>query len=436
MSAPAPEVVLSAEGLVGGYVPEVDILRGCTLTAAEGEIVVVIGPNGAGKSTLAKAIFGLVRLREGRVLLRGQDITGAHTHEVTAQGMSYVPQVGNVFPSLTVLENLEVGGVLRRRQTRERMDRMMTLFPRLGERRRQRAGTLSGGERQMLAMARALMPDPAVLLLDEPSAGLAPRAVGEVFETVADINGSGVTIVMIEQNARRALGVADRGYVLENGQNRFEGAGDALLTDPQVAELYLGGAPRGDGRSRPRARRLLGDAGDDLVGLDELAVRVAPRAVARGRWVAGLVEVDRAGRPLVVDVLAVGRRGERLLKGLEGVLVAGRPGDGLQVLGDGGRVARAARGRRQRDQDHRVEVLGVVGLAVLADLGSSRGRRTGRLPARQTEVGAVARIPSVAGSPILSGRLLDFRPSPVNVLAGSQLPVRTRAGPIFAQSSA
>ena len=166
MSAPAAEVVLSAEGLVGGYVPEVDILRGCTLTAAEGEIVVVIGPNGAGKSTLAKAIFGHVKLREGKVVLRGKDITGAHTHEVTAQGMSYVPQVGNVFPSLTVQENLEVGGVLRRAQTRERMDTMMTLFPRLGERRRQRAGTLSGGERQMLAMARALMPDPAVLLLD------------------------------------------------------------------------------------------------------------------------------------------------------------------------------------------------------------------------------------------------------------------------------
>jgi ABC-type branched-subunit amino acid transport system ATPase component len=252
VSAPAPDVVLSAEGLVGGYVPEVDILRGCSLTAAEGDIVVVIGPNGAGKSTLAKAIFGLVKLREGKVVLRGKDITGAHTHEVTAQGMSYVPQVGNVFPSLTVLENLEVGGVLRRRKTRERMDEMMTLFPRLGERRRQRAGTLSGGERQMLAMARALMPDPAVLLLDEPSAGLAPRAVGEVFETVADINGSGVTIVMIEQNARRALGVADRGYVLEGGQNRFEGAGDALLSDPQVAELYLGGAPRGRPEPSPR----------------------------------------------------------------------------------------------------------------------------------------------------------------------------------------
>ena len=253
MTTAPRQAVLAAEGLVGGYVPEVDILRGCTLTAAEGEMVVVIGPNGAGKSTLAKAIFGLVKLREGRVELRGHDITGAHTHEVTAQGMSYVPQVGNVFGSLTVQENLEVGGVLRRRQARERMDEMVALFPRLGERRRQRAGTLSGGERQMLAMARALMPDPTVLLLDEPSAGLAPRAVGEVFETIADINNSGVTIVMIEQNARRALGLADRGYVLENGQNRFEGTGDALLTDPQVAELYLGGAAA-RGRPEPPPR--------------------------------------------------------------------------------------------------------------------------------------------------------------------------------------
>jgi ABC-type branched-subunit amino acid transport system ATPase component len=252
VTAPSAEVVLSAEGLVGGYVPEVDILRGCTLTAAQDEMVVVIGPNGAGKSTLAKAIFGLVRLREGRVTLRGKDITGAQTHEITAQGMSYVPQVSNVFASLTVQENLEVGGVLRRRQTRERMEAMMALFPRLGERRRQRAGTLSGGERQMLAMARALMPDPAVLLLDEPSAGLAPRAVGEVFETIADINGSGVTIVIIEQNARRALALADRGYVLEGGRNRFEGTGDTLLADPQVTELYLGGAPRGRLEPPPR----------------------------------------------------------------------------------------------------------------------------------------------------------------------------------------
>ena len=252
MSTPPRETVLSAEGLVGGYVAEVDILRGCTLTAAEGEIVVVIGPNGAGKSTLAKAIFGLVALREGRIALRGADITGAAPHEVTARGMSYVPQVANVFASMTVQENLEIGGVLARRRSGQRIKEMMELFPRLGERRRQRAGTLSGGERQMLAMARALMPEPTVLLLDEPSAGLAPLAVAEVFETVEDINRAGVTLVMIEQNARRALSIADRGYVLENGQNRFEGAGDALLSDPQVTELYLGGAPRGRLEPPPR----------------------------------------------------------------------------------------------------------------------------------------------------------------------------------------
>ncbi len=245
--------VLEADNLVGGYVPEVDILRGCTLTAAEGEIVVVIGPNGAGKSTLAKAVFGLVPVREGHVRLRGEDVTGAAPHDVTARGMSYVPQVANVFGSLTVQENLEVGGVLARKRSAARMKEMMELFPRLGERRRQRAGTLSGGERQMLAMARALMPDPTVLLLDEPSAGLAPRAVGEVFDTVAEINRAGVTIVMIEQNARRALALADRGYVLEGGQNRFEGPGDALLVDPQVAELYLGGTAAPGGVTPPGA---------------------------------------------------------------------------------------------------------------------------------------------------------------------------------------
>ena len=248
---PAP--VLVAEGLVGGYVPEVNVLRGCTLKAGEGELVVVIGPNGAGKSTLAKAIFGLVKVREGHVTLHGQDITGAAPHEITGKGMSYVPQIANVFVSLTVQENLEVGGVLRRSAARARIEEMIALFPRLGERRRQRAGTLSGGERQMLAMARALMPEPSVLLLDEPSAGLAPRAVGEVFETVARINAAGVTVVMIEQNARRALSLAHRGYVLEGGQNRFEGGGDTLLTDPQVAELYLGGgATRGRPEPPPR----------------------------------------------------------------------------------------------------------------------------------------------------------------------------------------
>ncbi|MGI9540142.1 MAG: ABC transporter ATP-binding protein [Miltoncostaeaceae bacterium] len=242
MSAEHGNWVLEARDLVGGYLPEVDILRGCSLAAARDEIVVVIGPNGAGKSTLIKAIFGLIKVRSGTVTLDGDGITGARPHVITARGMSYVPQVANVFPTLTVAENLEVGGVLKRTSTRSRMAAMMELFPRLGERRRQRAGTLSGGERQMLAMARALMPEPRVLLLDEPSAGLAPKAVTEVFQTVEAINREGVTIVMIEQNARRALGLADRGYVLEGGQNRHEGLGSDLLGDPHVAELYLGGA--------------------------------------------------------------------------------------------------------------------------------------------------------------------------------------------------
>ncbi len=235
------ELLLSADGLVGGYVPEVDILRGCSLEAREGEMVVVVGPNGAGKSTLIKAMFGLVALREGRVTLRDHDVTGAPPHRITAQGMSYVPQVANVFTTLTVHENLEIGGVLRRAALRRRLDDMYALFPRLAERARQRAGTMSGGERQMLAMARALMPEPAVLLLDEPSAGLAPQIVGEVFDTCGEINRAGITIVMIEQNARRALAFADRGYVLEGGQNRYTGTGRELLDDPKVAELYLGG---------------------------------------------------------------------------------------------------------------------------------------------------------------------------------------------------
>ncbi|MEW6582588.1 MAG: ABC transporter ATP-binding protein [Actinomycetota bacterium] len=241
--APA-EAVLAATGLVGGYVPEVDVLRGCSLHAGRGEIVVVVGPNGAGKSTLVKAIFGLITPRAGTVTLNGHDVTGAKPHEITARGMSYVPQVSNVFPSLTVQENLEMGGVVSRSRTRRRIDDMYMLFPRLAERRRQRAGTMSGGERQMLAMARALMPAPTVLLLDEPSAGLAPQAVGDVFATCREINRAGVTLVMIEQNARRALALADRGYVLEGGQNRFTGTGDELLNDPTVAELYLGGGAR------------------------------------------------------------------------------------------------------------------------------------------------------------------------------------------------
>jgi neutral amino acid transport system ATP-binding protein len=237
--------ILTIEELTAGYVPEVDILTGVTVEVREGEIVTVIGPNGAGKSTLIKSIFGLLPPRGGRVVLRGEDLAGLLPHAITRRGMSYVPQLDNIFPSLTVEENLEMGA-LEHGAARERMSSMYELFPRLGERRTQVAGTMSGGERQMLAMARALMPEPRVLLLDEPSAGLAPAFVEAIFAKVEEVNRHGVTIVMVEQNARRALGMSNRGYVLDLGRNRFQGPGKELLEDPKVADLYLGGTARID----------------------------------------------------------------------------------------------------------------------------------------------------------------------------------------------
>ena len=244
-SASKNGALLSTEGLTAGYVPEVDILTDVDLRVNEGEIVTVIGPNGAGKSTLIKSIFGLVAPREGRVVLRGEDLTGLPPHSITRRGMSYVPQLDNVFQSLTVEENLEMGA-LESGRAKDRIQAIYEIFPRLGERHTQAAGTMSGGERQMLAMGRALMPEPSVLLLDEPSAGLAPAFVEAIFEKVNEINNAGVTIVMVEQNARRALGMSDRGYVLDLGSNRFEGPGRDLLDDPKVAELYLGGTARLD----------------------------------------------------------------------------------------------------------------------------------------------------------------------------------------------
>ena len=237
--------LLETDDLVAGYVPEVDILNGVSIRVNEGQIVTVIGPNGAGKSTLAKTIFGLLTPRRGRILFRGEEISGRKPHDISHMGLSYVPQLDNVFPSLTVEENLEMGS-LDRSRTEEQIQRMYELFPRLGERRTQTAGTMSGGERQMLAMARALMPDPQVLLLDEPSAGLAPAFVEAIFQKIQEINRAGVTLVMVEQNARRALSMSNRGYVLDVGENRFEGPGPELLEDPKVAELYLGGAGRID----------------------------------------------------------------------------------------------------------------------------------------------------------------------------------------------
>ena len=235
--------LLAIEDVVAGYVPEVDILNGVSIKVRQGEVVTVIGPNGAGKSTLVKTIFGLLKPRRGRILFRGDEISGVKPHRIVRKGMGYVPQLENVFPSLTVEENLEVGS-LPASAAGERIKRMYDLFPRLGERRKQTVGTMSGGERQMVAMARALMTDPQMLLLDEPSAGLAPAFVDAIFGKIEDINRTGVTIVVVEQNARRALAMSDRGYVLDVGTNRFEGRGKELLEDPKVIELYLGGTAR------------------------------------------------------------------------------------------------------------------------------------------------------------------------------------------------
>ena len=234
--------VLTVAGLVAGYVPQVDILNGVTITVAQNEIVTVVGPNGAGKSTLLKALVGLVVPKSGSIALETKDIAGLPPSTIVRQGLGYVPQRENVFETLPVEENLEIGLKPRRDlPLKQRLEAMYELFPRLRERRRQMAGSLSGGERQMLAMARALMPQPKVLLLDEPTAGLAPRFVDLMFEQVATINRSGVTILMVEQNATRALAMSHRGYVLDLGRNAYEGEGPALARDPKVADLYLGG---------------------------------------------------------------------------------------------------------------------------------------------------------------------------------------------------
>ncbi len=232
--------LLSAEGVTAGYVPEVDILNGCDLSLGDGELVGVIGPNGAGKSTLLKALFGLIPVRSGSVRLRGEDITGMAAHALVAKGVGYVPQNDNVFPRLTVEENLLMGVYLQPKRFAERFAVVSELFPLLGARRRQRAGSLSGGERQMVAMGRALMTEPRVLLLDEPSAGLSPAYQDEVFIRCRQINATGVSIVMVEQNARRCLQISDRAYVLDQGANAYTGTGRELLEDPKVIELYLG----------------------------------------------------------------------------------------------------------------------------------------------------------------------------------------------------
>ena len=236
----AAEPLLAVEALEAGY-DEALILRGVSIGASADEIVSIIGPNGAGKSTLLKAVYGLVRVSAGRVRFEGGDLTGLRPDRITRAGLNYVPQVDNVFPSLTISENLEVGAVtVPRGERRQALDGVHDLFPLLRERSRQRAGTLSGGQRKLLALARALVTRPRLLLLDEPSAGLSPQAVELVFDKLVEIKRLGIGIVMVEQNARRALALSDRGYVLDLGRNAHEGTGAALLEDPRVAELYLG----------------------------------------------------------------------------------------------------------------------------------------------------------------------------------------------------
>lgn len=239
--APRPEdVVVEVEHVTAGYLPGVNILNECSLTARKGELIGIIGPNGAGKSTLLKSIFGLVKVRKGAILLNGEDITNLKANKLVAKGVGFVPQTNNVFPSLTIQENLEMGLFQKPKGLKERLEFVTEIFPELGKRLGQRAGSLSGGERQMVAMSRALMMGPHVLLLDEPSAGLSPVKQDEAFLRVKEINRAGVTTIMVEQNARRCLQICDRGYVLDQGRDAYEGTGRELLNDPKVIGLYLG----------------------------------------------------------------------------------------------------------------------------------------------------------------------------------------------------
>ena len=231
---------LETHDLHAGYVPGVNILNGSNVYVKRGELVGIIGPNGAGKSTLLKAIFGQVNVRGGSIELNGQDITGLKADKLVSRGVGMVPQNNNVFPTLTIDENLQMGVYQKPRMYKERLAFVTDLFPELGKRLKQRAGSLSGGERQMVAMSRALMMDPTVLLLDEPSAGLSPVRQDETFINVAQINRAGVSVMIVEQNARRALQICDRGYVLDQGKDAYEGRGRELMNDPKVIELYLG----------------------------------------------------------------------------------------------------------------------------------------------------------------------------------------------------
>jgi branched-chain amino acid transport system ATP-binding protein len=232
--------IISADHLIASYLPGVDILNGCSMDVKEGELIGVIGPNGAGKSTFLKALFGLVPVREGKVTLRDEDITNLKADQLVKRGIGFVPQTENVFPTLSIEENLEMGAYQAPKTYKSQRAKIYDIFPVLADRRHQQAGSLSGGERQMVAMARALMMDPSVLLLDEPSAGLSPDRQDETFMRTREINRTGVTVIMVEQNARRCLQICDRGYVLDQGTSAYTATGQELLNDPKVIEMYLG----------------------------------------------------------------------------------------------------------------------------------------------------------------------------------------------------
>ena len=234
------EPVLIGENMTGGY-GGADILHSCTIAVEKGQIAVIVGPNGAGKSTAMKAVFGMLKLREGQVRLGGEDITGLSPQARVARGMGFVPQTNNIFPSMTVEENLEMGAFIRPDDFRETMEQVFTLFPILRDKRRQAAGELSGGQRQQVAVGRALMTKPSVLMLDEPTAGVSPIVMDELFDRIIEVARTGISILMVEQNARQALEIADKGYVLVQGANRFTDTGQALLADPEVRKSFLGG---------------------------------------------------------------------------------------------------------------------------------------------------------------------------------------------------
>ena len=234
------KTVIECNGIAAGYVKGLNILQGIDMIINEKEIVSIIGPNGAGKSTLLKAIMGIINISGGRFFIDGVEKTNTPTHQIVKEGVGYVPQVENVFPSLTIEENLEIGSWTIDTNIKQSITKIFDDFPMLKERRKDKAGNLSGGQRQILALARALTTSPKILLLDEPSAGLSPVAIKEVFEIVKEINSKGVAILLVEQNAKRALNFSDRGYVLDQGRNAYQGKGQELLDDPRVIDLYLG----------------------------------------------------------------------------------------------------------------------------------------------------------------------------------------------------